>query len=362
MRPIFVTNANDSGAGSLRQALRDADINGAGHDDILFDDAFFSSPRTINLTTASLGVFSSLNMIGPGANRLTVRRDFDINWGVFDIFSGFDVYLSGLTIKNGDNSSGGGGIESSSNLTLTGVAIIENTGTGGGGLELQSANGRIIDSTISNNIGTTQGSGVLFGASGHYLLITNSTLTQNTGPVGAIFARADLGDNLLEMTNSVFDSDDNVAVRLTSLNGSNQTANLENSIFTGDSGNNLVTSPQPDSSAAFSSLGHNISNGDDAAHLSQGSDQVLTEPLLGPLANNGGQTPTHMPLDGSPVFDKGSCTGNGSTLDQRGYARPFDRPGIANSDDACDIGPVEWVDWNGDGIEDFLVYFFSGFE
>lgn len=55
-------------------------------------------------------------------------------------------------------------------------------------------------------------------------------------------------------------------------------------------------------------------------------------PLLGPLAANGGPTPTHMPASGSPAIDRGTCF---SSVDQRGMPRP----GLPNT--LCDIGSVE---------------------
>jgi hypothetical protein len=71
-----VTNANDNGAGSLRQAIINAN-NAAGADTITFDSTFFSTARTINLTTGELAISDSVTIQGPGANLLTVRRDFN---------------------------------------------------------------------------------------------------------------------------------------------------------------------------------------------------------------------------------------------------------------------------------------------
>jgi len=59
-----------------------------------------------------------------------------------------------------------------------------------------------------------------------------------------------------------------------------------------------------------------------------------TNPLLGPLMDNEGNTLTHALLSGSPAIDAGSCTdilGNLVTSDQRGYFR-FN---------PCDIGAYE---------------------
>jgi len=54
----------------------------------------------------------------------------------------------------------------------------------------------------------------------------------------------------------------------------------------------------------------------------------------------------------SPAIDAGSCGVSGAMVDQRGYVRPFDDPGSANVDDACDPGAFEWTDVDSDGAED----------
>ena len=70
------------------------------------------------------------------------------------------------------------------------------------------------------------------------------------------------------------------------------------------------------------------------------SGTALTgDPLLGPLAANGGPTPTMAPAEGSPVIDAGSAFG--LTTDQRGLARPSDFPSLSNAGDGSDIGAVE---------------------
>jgi hypothetical protein len=71
--PFSVTNPNDGGAGSLRQAIINAN-NAAGADTIIFDSTFFSTTRTISLTTGELAITGSVTIQGPGANLLTVRH------------------------------------------------------------------------------------------------------------------------------------------------------------------------------------------------------------------------------------------------------------------------------------------------
>jgi hypothetical protein len=63
------------------------------------------------------------------------------------------------------------------------------------------------------------------------------------------------------------------------------------------------------------------------------------DPLLGPLASNGGSTQTLLPAPNSPVVDAGSAFG--LTTDQRGLPRPANFPAIANVGDGSDIGAVE---------------------
>src|SRR5438094_5417285 len=66
---ITVTNTNDSGPGSLRQALVDANDG----DTINFDPAL--KGQTVLLTTAELAIAKSITISGPGANLLAVSRD-----------------------------------------------------------------------------------------------------------------------------------------------------------------------------------------------------------------------------------------------------------------------------------------------
>src|SRR5246127_4858651 len=66
---ITVTNTNDSGPGSLRQALVDSHDG----DTINFDPAL--NGQTILLTTAELAIAKNVTISGPGANLLAVSRD-----------------------------------------------------------------------------------------------------------------------------------------------------------------------------------------------------------------------------------------------------------------------------------------------
>src|SRR5689334_25072692 len=101
-----VTNTNDSGQGSLRQAILDS-VSG---DTIDFSPAL--NGQTITLTGGALMVMHSLTISGPGAGSLTINGGN--NDSVFNIDplvgSHSSVTISGLTItggKGGDPAGGG---------------------------------------------------------------------------------------------------------------------------------------------------------------------------------------------------------------------------------------------------------------
>src|SRR6476619_2930045 len=95
---ITVTNTNDSGAGSLRQALAGA-VNG---DTINFDSSL--NGQAITLTSSQLLVNKSITITGPGADQLRVQRSTAIGTPQFRILyvsPGNTVTISGLAIQGG---------------------------------------------------------------------------------------------------------------------------------------------------------------------------------------------------------------------------------------------------------------------
>ncbi len=69
-------------------------------------------------------------------------------------------------------------------------------------------------------------------------------------------------------------------------------------------------------------------------------DRVVADVMVGPLADNGGPTETHLPLDSSPVIDIGSHGSMRSCVDQRGFPKDFDM-GATTDGCKCDAGAVE---------------------
>ena len=96
---ITVTNLNDSGPGSLRQALADANDG---------DTIDFAVTGTITLITGELVVNADLMIDGPGADQLALNGNAASR--IFHISPGRTVTISGLTVMNGFTPGDGGAI------------------------------------------------------------------------------------------------------------------------------------------------------------------------------------------------------------------------------------------------------------
>jgi hypothetical protein len=93
---------------------------------------------------------------------------------------------------------------------------------------------------------------------------------------------------------------------------------------------------------AVTSNGHNLlGNAAEATGFTGAGDQIGVDPMLAPLADNGGPTWTMALTPGSAAIDAGVAAGAAS--DQRGKSRTYDDPGVANAptSDGTDIGAFE---------------------
>jgi len=394
-----VENTNDSGPGSLRQAIAEAAIDGA----VLFDAQL--SGQTIRLTSGELLI--DKNLIIDASNMqdgITITGDAnengqdDADSRIFKLASGTDVVLDNLTITEGyatdptrsgggiyaaggsliirrcniidnhcvdgpadSNGGAGGGLSMlSGDLIIEQSTIANNTagdggpyfstaaGTGGhgGGIHLLNTNLTLTNSTVSGNISGTGGDGDVdtepegFGGDGGGIYLNigtcevrNSTIVYNEakphgigdgsfvgaapGPGGAFFANA-----TIMIANSV------LADNIIPADGSAPNISRSSSPPIESEGVNFLS----DNQGAFDfPEGQPNANGDLV-----GTAVAPLDPLLGPLADNGGPTLTHMPLMGSPLRDpEGGETNPLSAIDQRG----FPRLGY----DTVDIGSVEFT-------------------
>lgn len=241
-----------------------------------------------------------------------------------------DLTLNAVTITGGRSAQGtpgaimgGGGLRNEGlmqikNCTITGNDCFGvyyetggNIGGDGGGI-LNLGNLYIINSTISYNTGNGGYGGGGIMSLGGKVTIINSTIFENRNNVGR-------GDAIaLDWANSI----------------------IKNSIFA--SPTQGVGGIIYNYYSNTISLGHNIVGDANTITVFTGpGDLNNTNPLLGPLADNGGATYTHSPLPGSPAIDAiplAYCTDTNGipiTTDQRGIIRP---QGLA-----CDIGSVELI-------------------
>jgi hypothetical protein len=308
---ITVTNLADSGVGSLRAAIEQANLD-AVHDTIDFAP---SVAGTISLSSALPDLSTSMTLDGPGASVLTVARSSNPGTPAFRVFTvpaGADVQISGLTVTGGQGGivqfgvptvTLGGGIANAGTLTVTNSTISGNSAAnfGGGINNLGTLN--VIGSTISGN-SSNSGGGI---ENGGELTLTNSTISGNSASFGGGIDNGIITSFTLPTTVfRLFVTNCTISNNLASSGGgisslSNALGTVTNTLISGNSNGSLKGSP------SFS-LSHNL---------------IIDAPdrFLGPLADNGGPTLTMALLPGSPAIDAGIVVA-GITTDQRGVARP----------------------------------------
>jgi hypothetical protein len=245
---------------------------------------------------------------------------------------------TGPTSLGGAAAAGLGGI-----LSLSGTRVIDNTtagnGSHGGGLANLSGNINVRESLISGNRvmqALSKGGGVFSDtnlAGTQATTIVNSTISGNTASLqgGGLFN----SDGLTEIRHSTITNNAtpflNVGNGVASWGNAATLTRVESSIIAGNSGAAAGTGSDVDFIDAqfvnsFQSLGYNvIGTGNALAKFNQPGDKIgITNPLLGPLAANGGLTATHALLDGSPAINAGKPSFIASsftpplTTDQRG--------------------------------------------
>ena len=192
---LTVTNTGDSGAGSLRQAIADANSG---------DTIDFAVTGTITLTTGQLVISQDLTIEGPGTGSLTISGNNVSR--VFSITVG-NVAISGVTIRDGNSGSDSGGIQNFGTLTLTNSTVSGNTANdNGGGIFSAGGTLTITNSTVSGNSG--EGGGIHNG--GGTLTITNSTVSDNiAGDKGGGIRN----DGTLTITNSTVSDNNDGGIR-----------------------------------------------------------------------------------------------------------------------------------------------------
>ena len=351
---LTVTNANDNGAGSLRQALADAEVGDTIN--FSFPTGAPTSPSgaaIITLTNGELLVDQEVTINGPGADQLIVRHDpntapsrvFHVNTGqgASASFAG-GVVIQGLTISDGlvlgsyPEGFGGGIFCEDSDLTVMACALIGNSATEGfgGGIMSVSFNGfhllAVDSSTFSQNQAAAGGGLISYAAGGGMSAsVINSTFSGNYAPYGGGLSNViELpGSAQLYVGNSTFSANSGTvtggAIYIQPAGGSSEAPlQIANSIFYqgGAPGGTIANNGD-----TVTSFGHNIASDAGVTNYNGGGggffgagDQINTDPMLGPLADNGGPTETHALLPGSTAINAGNDA-LAPERDQRGFGR-----------------------------------------
>ncbi|MBG1244462.1 DUF4347 domain-containing protein [Nostoc sp. NZL] len=172
-----VTNTSDSGLGSLRQAILNANAT-AGADTISFAGVFTdATPDIITLTSGKLTITDDITILGTGAYNLIVSGNNSS--GVFEISgSGTDASIDGLKIANANDPLGSILLNSNTSLSLTNSNVSDNTGTVGGIFNKGTLS--LTNTTVSGNRGSSLGGGIFNQGN---LSLTNSTVSNNFAAV-----------------------------------------------------------------------------------------------------------------------------------------------------------------------------------
>jgi hypothetical protein len=287
---VPVTSNADGGPGTLREALANAN-NG--------DRIVFALPAGSTITLAStLTVANTVAIDGAASSGLTINGNHAVI--VLTINGGASVTISNLAIANGTdgilalgtlsvsrcNVSGSTtGIDSYGTLLVANSSIFGNsTPTVGGGIYIRSGSATITNNTFVNNA-AHYGGAIEFSSS------SISTVTNN------LFQ----GNSATQFGGAIYDNNNKV--------------NADHNLY--------WNNPDLSGPGCYGC----VSDG----------NAILTDPLLGSLADNGGPTQTYVPALGSPAIDSGddtACTTPAvNNLDQRGVMRP--------AGTHCDIGAVE---------------------
>jgi predicted outer membrane repeat protein len=166
-----VVNTSDAGAGSLRDAVTQANA-AAGHDQIQFN--LSGCPCTITLLS-ELATTGELTVIGPGTSKLTLSGN-NAN-RIFSTTAGNPLHLSEMTLANGFHASQGGGAVSAGDLSLTNVIVRNSSATFGGGVNTTGAL-TLMNTTFDSNTATTSSGGGAY--VGQNLIATDSTFLKNS--------------------------------------------------------------------------------------------------------------------------------------------------------------------------------------
>jgi hypothetical protein len=310
-----VSNLNNSGAGSLRAALvAPTELTGF---------ATNLAGGTLTLTSGQINIASNTTIdataLAPG---VTVSGNHASR--IFEVASNASVTLAALTLRNGSALHGGAVlVDAGGALTVANSIISSNSASYGGGLVNNGAL-TLLNSSVAGNVATNSTGGVE--NDGGALAISASLITGNSasqgGGVGCYNSNAVtvIANSTLTGNTAVTDGGGIFIDNFTTLT-------INNSTISGNSANSLggglylLGNPYLTNTIV---AGNSAPTGANLFGVPIVGANNLTagNPLLAPLGNYGGPTPTMPPLLGSPAIDAGlDSVTNFLATDQRGYPR-----------------------------------------
>ena len=214
------------------------------------------------------------------------------------VLGGASATISGVTIRNAADTGSGGALFANGTLNLSNSTLTASTSIDGAGFSVFGGTSTLTNVTISGNQATDDGGGMeaFIGATAN---LNNVTISNNTADSDA--SGAGDGGGLART-------------------GFNAVLNVTNALI---AGNTDRGGQSPDcfvNGAALVSQGNNlIENTTGCGFTAAGGDKLNVNPLIAPLADNGGSTFTNALLAGSPAIN-GAGPGAAPT-DQRGVPR-----------------------------------------
>ncbi|MQA75353.1 MAG: hypothetical protein GEU88_13590 [Solirubrobacterales bacterium] len=258
--------------------------------------------------------------------------------------------LKDVTITGGDSEADGGGVLAIGPVTVIRSEIVGNAAVDGAGGGIASDGAvTVIDSSISSNHASQDG-GI---AAADRITVLRSTISGNEGggitgapgPVAVNVTNSTVADNFAAAPSAgIFTEGVTTLVYATVVrNRAQDFPNIDSPALVSFA--SVVALPLGSERSCL--VGSTISHGynlSDTSRATCGFDAPTDrpsrgDPMLAPLAANGGPTPTMLPLAGSPLLDAipaAQCRADGAagvTSDQRGVTRP--------QGGSCDIGAVE---------------------
>ena len=280
----------------------------------------------------------------------------DFNGGGLATYSGAMTISHSQIVSNTAVNDGGGVVllNQLANVTIDQSLVAHNTADSGGGLRAFGGTVTITDSTFQANqasiLTNGSGGGVFYGSTNQAMTVEGSTFTDNSAYYGGGIYASTASNGSWTMSNSTVSN--NYALNAAGVRANADTTILYSSIVSNTNGGGTYFLGSWDVTGTViannsgrecrnntvvpTDGGYNLTD-DDTCLLSASTSMTNTNPLLLPLADNGGATLTHLPQAGSPLLDVVpagvSGCGTAVSIDQRGDPRPRGT--------GCEMGAVE---------------------